>query len=949
MTASSDDYATIDALVDELLELAPEHRAVRLDELASEHPTLIDRLRELIAADARLEGTSFMAEPALEQVTIEETVDQTGADAAEPVPSAIGRYRVVRQLGAGGMGTVYLAEQTEPVERQVALKVTHAFQSERDRARFALEAQALARMQHPNVATMYDNGTTPDGTPFVVMELVEQAQTILAWCDRTTAGVEQRLGLFQQVCAGVAHAHEKGLLHRDLKPANVLVTLVDGQPVVKVIDFGIARAFSAGGERGAVSQASVAGSPVYMSPEAIGATGKRDLDTRSDVYSLGLLLCQLIAGDLPFPPDESLHTLVERLRSDRTIGPANWLARQSAAHVQAIAAARGISAASLQRAVEGDLDAIVLKAISYERGERYPSPRELAKDLDRHLRHEPIEARPPAWAYFARRFVRRNLGTVAVVSLAFIALVGFAVTMTVQAGRIATERDRANREAQAKGFVAEFLSELFAGADPYESTGGGPITLRQVLDRGAANIDGALEDQPEVRAELLATMGEAYRALGVYPEAGKLIEQALTARRALYGDVHVETLEVVNVLAALYVDQGRYQDAQGLMREIMETRAQLLGPQHLQTLRATGNLAVIYHQLGRLEEAEGLYQRNLAIYQRQLGEDAPETLADMDRLSRLYRSQGRLEEAGALSAEVLGRLRRVRGDNDLRTFDAHGLAYNYALQGRLVDSERYYLEAYEGTRRILGDEHPSTLESLQSVAEVRVELGRYADAEPMLTATLEARRRVLGGEHPNTITTQGWLSRLYRLQGRLDEALAGYDRVVRSQETALGADHPKTLASLVGLGQVYLAQKRFGAARSLFRQVSTTLLDALGEEHPTTLRARHGLANAYAGLGRLYDADLLYEEAVLRSRRVNGARHPDTAKMLFDHALTRVAMGQEESAKTLLGQAVEAGFADERRLRNDPGLESLHSGDFDRLVAIARDNAAARGGGLAQP
>ncbi|MEO0975086.1 MAG: serine/threonine-protein kinase, partial [Pseudomonadota bacterium] len=274
MSSTSVDYAEVESTIDALLALPPDQRGARLAALAEERPALAARVETLLEADAGLDDVTFMVDP-LEHSWLDDSLDAP-PELPTALPESIDRYRILKHLGRGGMGTVYLAEQSEPIQRQVAIKVTHAFQSERDHARFALEAQALASMRHPNIAALYDSGTTQDGTPFVVMELVEDAMTIVAWCDREQATIEERLALFLQVCGGVAHAHEKGLLHRDIKPGNVLVTRVDGRPTVKVIDFGIARAF-VDAHGGAVSQASVAGSPAYMSPEALGTGGKAGL------------------------------------------------------------------------------------------------------------------------------------------------------------------------------------------------------------------------------------------------------------------------------------------------------------------------------------------------------------------------------------------------------------------------------------------------------------------------------------------------------------------------------------------------------------------------------------------------------------------------------------------------------------------------------------------------
>ncbi|MEM9388038.1 MAG: serine/threonine-protein kinase [Pseudomonadota bacterium] len=931
-----EDYAIVESLIDELLELTPQMRAVRRRQLAQEHPPkLLERLDGLLAADARLEGTAFMAEPAIEEPT-----EPAPRRADVPLPMSFDRYRVLGHLGTGGMGTVYLAEQTDPVERRVALKVTHAFDSPRDRTRFALEAQALARMEHPNIATLYDSGITSDGTPYVAMELVREAHTILRWCDDARATVEQRLRLFQQVCAGVAHAHEKGVLHRDLKPANVLVTEIDGQPTVRVIDFGIARAFS-GAEGTRVSQASVAGSPIYMSPEAVGATGKVDLDTRSDVYSLGLLLCELISGELPFPADPSLNALIERLRSERSLGPADWLGKQSVEQLRPLADARALTPAGLQRAVVGDLDAIVLKAIAYDREQRYASPRDMARDIDRHLRHQPIDARTPEWPYYARRFIRRNRGAAAIASIALLTLVAFAATMTLQAGRIAAERDRANREAQAKGLVADFLTELFSLADPNQ-TKGETVTARELLDQGAANIENSLDAQPAVKAELLATMGDAYRGLALFSQAQALVEKALAARRALYGENHLDTLETLGQLGLLFIDTGRYNEAETIIEQTYEGQLQLLGTDSQEALWTAVSLAVVYEQQGRFEDAATLLEDTLRNYRTQLGDDASKTLITVDRLARVYRRLGRFDESEPLALEALAGLRRTRGEDDLRTLDAvNGLAVLYAMQGRYAESEPYFEELVELTKAKLGDLHPFTFDSMNNLAAVRLDQGRIASAEPLLIATYQGRRQVFGEHHPRTLTVLMNLGRAHLELGRHDQAEEAYLLSSQGLSDALGEAHLFTIEARTGLGDVYLAQGRPGLAEAQYMEIVPALRESLGEDHPQAIAVKGGLAKALAGLGRYAEADPVAEGALALAREVHGDQHAVTAGAAVDHARTRAALGDHEYALSLLTEAAAAGYADVDLLTSARELQALPPDALDVVLSMARTNAAA--------
>ena len=930
---SKDDYDRVERLVEELLDLNEADRASRLAAIAGESPQLMTRIQAQLAADARLTGTDFMAYAA----SASHEQDVGGATNPSVKPDQIGAYEILRHLGAGGMGTVYLARQKEPVERLVALKVTHAFETDRERSRFALEAQALASMQHPNVASLYDSGVTDQGTPFVVMELVDQALNVVDWCDANSASIEQRLQLFLQVCAGVAHAHEKGLLHRDLKPANLLITTVDDRPVVKVIDFGVSRAFSPG--KGGLSQASVAGSPVYMSPEALGASSHTGLDTRSDIYSLGLVLCELICGELPFASDGSIGALVERLRSGQTVGPADWLSQQTHEHVASVARLRGATPVALRRAIAGDLDAIVLKAIAPDPANRYASPRDMARDIERHLHNEPIEARPPTRSYRTWRFVQRHRVGVAAASVALVTLIAFAGLMAVQANRVAQQRDRANLEAQAKGRVADFLTNMFSQANPYKAAGE-DVTARELLDQATQSID-ALTDQPAVQATLLTTMGDAYRALGLYPEAEPLLLRALDLHKELSGPNDVESLKAINALGALYRAQGRTDDAEPLALQALDGFAAALGEDDPTTIDARLTLGLVYLRQGRFEESEKTLLEGLDDYRRLLGDEDGETLRAFDLVGVNYAMQGRFDEAQPYLEQAYKGLRNTLGADHPRTLNAIGnFAAMILAQGKFDAAEPLLIEAYEATRRVHGPEHPETLNTLGNLSALYADSGRLEEAEAIVSEALAIRRRVQGEEHPETLLTYFDLALIDLKLGRVDQSIERLDAISAKQRELLGDQHPNTLMSILTLGDAHMTASRWREAGDAFGHAADGLGVALDPAHPNTIKARFRQAYCHAQDGRLAEAEAHFAESINHARGTYGDVHPYTAGMLFEVARARAVATQTLAASEALEQAIDAGFFAVDEIRQGGRFGGLDPDTLAGLVKKAQQNPA---------
>ena len=681
-----------------------------------------------------------------------------------------GPYRFLQRLGEGGMGEVWLAEQLRPVRRQVAIKVIKAgMDTAHVVARFEAERQALAVMDHPAIAKVFDGGTTPAGRPYFAMEYV-RGEAITSYCDRQRLPVRERLELFIQLCDGVQHAHQKGVIHRDLKPSNVLVSVSHDHPVPRIIDFGIAKAIAQPlTDRPLFTElGGFLGTPEYMSPEQAELTPV-DVDTRSDIYSLGVLLYDLLVGTLPFDSaalrqagmDEIRRTIREKdpLRPSSQITHGKLASTAAAEH-------RRTQPAKLASLLRRDLDWITMKTLEKDRTRRYQTVNALALDVRRHLNHEPVAAGPPSALYRTRKFVRRHRAGVAAVITMVAVLAAFAVVTAAQAGRIARERDRANQEAATTKRVSDFLVGLFNVSDPSEARGGS-VTAREILDKGALEIEQTLREEPDVQARLQATMGSVYTSLGVYGAASLLLEQAVATRRRVLGADHLETLSAVNQLANLYWYQDRFAEAEPLYLDVVERRKRVVGDEHADTLKANFDLASLFGRQNRWSEAEQLQRKTLAIQERVLGGDHPDTVASRSNLAGYLRGQHRYADAVVISVEVVEAKRRLLGEDHPSTLVSMGnLANNYDLLGDFDRAEPVYLKTIDLERRVLGDAHRNTARTQESLAFMYLKQGRHVDAEPLALAAHEGFRQSLGVENDNTQRAASRVVQLYEAWGK---------------------------------------------------------------------------------------------------------------------------------------------------------------------------------------
>jgi len=780
-----------------------------------------------------------------------------------PAGERIGAYRVVEELGRGGMGVVYLAERAdEEFERRVAIKVLkRGLDTAEIVRRFRTERQILANLQHPGIAELYEGGTTHDGRPYVVLEYVE-GERIDRYCDRHHLGLRLRLELFRRVSAAVETAHRHLVVHRDLKPANILVT-EEGQP--KLLDFGIAKLLDPEGQPGGDgAPLTVAGTrpmtPEYASPEQIRG---EPVTTATDVYALGALLYELLTGRRPYGLDResggvsSAEELRRAICEQDPLRPSVAVTRAERNRV----AREGSSARGPERSVEpsaeparrlgrrlrGDLDDIVLQALEKDPRRRYSSVEQLSEDVQRHLDGLPVRARRPTLVYRTGKYVRRNARQVAVAGVAVVALAGFLGDREIQQQRTAEALTRAQR-------VSDFLVDLFEVADPSEARGN-TITAREVLDDGARRIQTELGDEPEIRASLLQTIGAVYRNLGLYDAARPLLDEAVALRRE-HGSEPGDLEQSLYEAGYLAYEQGDYDRAERLYRQALAAKPRW-GEDRDLTANLLNNLGLIRHARGDYREAESLYRQALEISRALHGDLHPDVTAGLANLAAVLRWQG--DDAGA---------------------------------------ERILRQVLHNRRKVWGEEHPAVAMTLNSLGMLEAARGDFASGEKDLREALAISRQVYPDDHPNVALVLGNLCGLLHASGRDTEAEATCERALAMNRRLLG-EHPHVAANLVTLGEIRLAQGRPEDANDLLNQALEIYRKTLPDGHWRIAEAQSVLGACATALCHYDDAERLLTTTypVLRKSTPPGSRHATEARDRL--VALYCATGRPEKAKAL--------------------------------------------------
>ena len=760
-----------------------------------------------------LTRTKADAETTLDSAVSRGTTGETPTFSGRP---SIGPYVLTRLLAEGGMGQVWLAEQIAPVKRRVALKlIKGGMYDNRVMQRFEAERQSLAVMNHPTIAKIFDAGSTVDGQPYFVMEYVD-GPSITRYCDHKRMKIRERLEMFVKVCEGVQHAHQKAIIHRDLKPSNILVQEVDGKPLPRIIDFGIAKAISAEGSSkpAIVTRVGVLmGTPAFMSPEQ-GDPGVLDVDTRTDVYSLGVILYVLLTGKLPFDQERwtsrPIDEVLRQLRQEDPLSPSAKLKAEKKTAIES-AEKRSSDAHQLVSQLRGDLDWITMKALEKDRARRYGTPTELAADVQRYLAKQPVMARGASAGYRLRKYGQRHRLGVSVGAGAAAMLLAFAAAQTVELRRITRERDRANR-------IAEFMSNMFKVADPNESRGNS-ITAREILDKAAASIDQGLAQDPEVGAQLMDLMGTVYQTLGLYSRSQTLLEHAVDIQKRALGPDREETLKSQSDLAWTLDHAGKSTEAEKLERQTLEAQRRVLGPENKQTLKTVNNLAWTLHQEGHDEEAEKIGREGLATEQRVYGKDNSLTVAAMSNLGVILKTEGKYPEAEKLERESLEVKKRILGaaqPETLQTMD--NLATILASEERYAEAEEVVRKTLELEKRVLGPEHPFTAETIDNLAYDVMKQGRAAEAEKLQREALEIEKRTLGPEHPDTLLTMSNLAASLEMEGRYAESQRVLEELREIQKRLYGPNSPQIAETTYNLACAAARSGKKSAALALLRE-----------------------------------------------------------------------------------------------------------------------------------
>ncbi len=864
------------------------------------------------------------------------------------LPRSIGPFRILRQIGEGGMGIVLLAQQENPT-RTIALKVIHAsVLSPRTLHRFKQEAEMLARLHHPGVAQIYQVGTyaTPQGElPYLALEYVEGARLDL-WARRTSPSIKSRLEMACRIAEAVEHAHQKAVIHRDLKPGNILVTDGD-QP--KLLDFGVAR-LSDDDTRSTTMRTdigSLTGTLSYMSPEQ--ASGDPDaVDTRSDVYSLGVVLYELLTGKLPYAIERApVHEAVRMIREDEP--------SRLSTHV---------------RTLRGDVETIVLKALEKDRERRYPRAQELADDIRRYLTDQPIQARPPSTWYQFSKFARRNkiLVAASVAVLSSLA-VGTAVSTRLylkerdanarakelyEREREASVREREAREQAQTGerhaeATAEFLISIFGGIDPAVAQGADTQLLQRLLANARGRLAMELAEQPQVQARLHLTLGRGYTQLNLFDDADAELREAQRLFSGLYGPEDRHTLEVESAQAKLLQRRGELASSAQAKTEALEKQTRVLGEEDPQTLDTRASLADTLMRQGRLKEAEELLRQVLADQERvlgpddealgstrislaqtlnyagkseearalleplflsrteRLGPDHPDTIAALGTLATTLNGLGKLDEAETAMRDALDRTERVYGSDNQQTYAVmNNLAWVLEKRGKLPEAEELMRIVLDGRRALLGEENIETFNARNNLANMLWKQNKIEETEELLTQTLADEIRVLGPEDRETIRTHGYLGLLLSRQNKSSEAAEHLGIVARNSRELRNENDSEMALDLYNWGAAMQNGGDLAGSEPILREVIELLArhPAL-EAEDYVPAARNALGKALNERGEYAEADQLFEAALADRRKRYGPAHEEIALSLGDWGETLMNRGELEAAEGLLAEQVQ--------------------------------------------
>ncbi len=886
--------ASVKDIFFDALELPAGEREAFITEACGGDAAMLDEVRRLLASHEQ--AGEFLGEPSIDTGT------KSVAAQEEPLPDSIGGRKVLKKLGEGGFGVVYLAQQEAPVKMLVAVKVVRpGMGSSQVLARFETERMALELMNHPCIAGVMDSGVTEDGRPYFVLEHVE-GETLTGYVARKNPPLRTRLELFEQVCFAVGHAHQKGVIHRDLKPSNVLVTEIDGKPTPKVIDFGIAKAVRGPlSDRTMITQsAQIVGTPQYMSPEQV-SFGEVEVDTRSDVYSLGALLYEVLTGTPPFETQRinkaGAAELERIIREENPPKPSTRVVR---------AANRTDTSGRLARDLKGDLDWIVAKAMEKDPARRYQTPAALGADLRRFLVGDAVEAGPPSGVYRVRKFIGRHRVEFAAVTAVMLALVAVVIVSLVFATRAERSRGNAERELAKFQAISAFTEEMLSGIDPAVARGADTTLFRSILDDAAERMDAGGVDEAQTEIELRTIIGRAYESIAEFEQARAQLAVASTLGAATLGEDDPLTLDVDSSYASVLGRMSELEESLNLFTSVYQRRLARFGPDDEQTLETLSNIGAVQNQLARYQDS---YETQTEVLQRRirvLGDEHPDTMATRNNLATVLGDLNRTPEAIALLERVL-----------------------------------------EHQTSVDGEDHPRTLATMNNLAFAYDEVGRWREAESIYRRVLAIKQRVLPEGHPSTIITMNNLAGLLGTNGDPERAVEIFDEAITLCADGFGDLDIKTLTLRNNLSTNLLRLGRYDEAARTLRQVADGFMETAGPANPRTIAARAQLAMALSKVGQHAEALAIAEETspLADANLPPNHRIVGSARLALGIALTGV--GRTEEAESTLLEARQIGLVlhspTDPRMREylEPLLELAESsGDSASVERWSGDLAA---------